>query len=131
MTKAADFVSRLIAYLLGSLRFVIAAELVLLLLWSLIEMAIAVRGDSEYRRLAWFLIAAIVGAFAFTVWRWRQPQAFGNAPAGGSLNLLPLTLLVAGLLLAAVYLSDTMKKPFAASTPLLHLSQVLIHKLMS
>ncbi len=128
MSRALNLVSAFTSSLLASLRFVVAADLALILLWALGEIWWSVEHDSDYSCLHWLLVATLVAAVGATTWRWADPRSFGlSTAATDSLNVLPLAFLDLGVLLAAVLVSDQLHKPL--DTPLLHFSQTLFHLL--
>lgn len=121
-------ISSLTSCVLGSLRYVLAFDFAILFVWSFVEIFLNVKDNPEYWLLAWFLLlptaVVLVGA---ATWRWFRPAAFGvSAAANGSMNLLPMAVLDAALLLLAVLGADMFGWSF--STPLLLLCQTLLHK---
>ena len=128
MSRILNLVSAFTSSLLASLRFVVAVDLALILLWALGEIWWSVEQDSEYSCLHWLLVVTLVLAVLVTGWRLKDPRSFGlSTAAGDSLNVLPLAFLDLGVLLAAVLVSDQLHKPLY--TPLLHFSQTLFHLL--
>jgi hypothetical protein len=127
-SRALNLVSAFTSSLLASLRFVVAADLAVILLWALVEIWWSVEQDREYSRLHWLLAVTLVSAVGATAWRCADSRSFGlSTAATDGLNVLPLAFLDLGVLLVAVLVSDQLEKPLR--TPLLRLSQTLFHLL--
>jgi hypothetical protein len=128
--RPAEVVSAFTAGLLASIRFILAADLGLLLFWALGEITWSVGHDKAYSWLWIFFGIMLLVALVVLVWRWIRPEAFGaGAAATGSLNAAPLAFLDAMILLSAVFVSDRLDAPL--TTPLLYFVQTIVHKLMS
>jgi hypothetical protein len=126
MSQLLNIVSAVTSSLLASLRFVIALDLALLLFWILGEITYSV-WKSDYSPLAILFALTLITVLGLTVWRCLKPQHFGvTAAYNGGLNTLPLTIVDAAVVIAAVFVSDELQKPL--TTPVLHFCQTIIHK---
>jgi hypothetical protein len=128
LPEALKLVSAVTSSLMASLRFVIAFDLAFLLLWILAEITYSVWKSGSSLIAIIFFFLTFVAAFGTTVWRCWKPQHFGATTSySGRLNIIPLMILDAIVILAAILISDQLQKPFA--TPLLQFSQTMFHKL--
>ena len=126
MSQLLKIVSAFTSSLLASLRFVIALDVALLLFWILGEITYSV-WNSEYSLLAILFGVTLISVLGVTLWRCLKPQHFGvTAAYNGGLNTLPLTFLDLGIVIASVFVSDQLQKPFM--TPALRFCQTIIHK---
>jgi hypothetical protein len=127
MRSATEFVSAFTSGILGSLGLILAVALGLIFFLALGEIAwtLTFAGPFELAFLFWLTLAL---AAALVIWRSIKPSHFGPSSAStGTLNLIPLTLLDAFVLFAAVVAANWFTYSFA--TPLLKAAQTLFGKL--
>lgn len=115
-------VSAYTSSLFASLRLTAAVDLLLVLLWALVEITLCVFSDTEYSLLGVLFLASLVVLLE------AQSTSVRPAPMK-SFNVLPLAALDVGVLLAAVLVADQLHR--ALTTPLLRFSQTMVHKILS
>ena len=129
MRTAAEFVSAFTSGLLASVSLILAVDLAFILFLALGEIAVTLTlgGQIELAILFWLaLVLAVVVVF----WRSLKPNDFGVASAAtGSLNILPLALLDAFILLTAVAVANQWHQTL--TTPLLHFTQTILNQFTS
>ena len=127
MFNIQETVSAFTSSLVASLRFVVALDLALLLLWMLGETTYSVL-RSEYGLLTILFAVTLIATLSLTIWRFLKPKHFGMTIASStSLNIISLTVLDLVTLFTIIFVSDQFQKPL--TTPLLHFCQTLIQRL--
>jgi hypothetical protein len=131
MRTAAEFVSAFTSGILASLSLILAIDLAFILFLALGEIALTLTpgGQIELAILFWLALVLVLAAVV-VVWCWGKPNDFGVASAAtGSLNILPLALLDACILLTVVAVANQWHQTL--TTPLLQVTDDLrtVHEL--